>query len=470
MVKKIVWLLMCVILVISASAFRVSTETIKDTIALDELAEFSITITNDDVSPHDFRFVKLDYPYWDIYTKPLQNPLIITVPGSSSVTTKVYVDPLQLTEGVTDVNLKIQAVVSKDSKIVPLRVTVVEGSIPGGYVPTVLVNAVIPTKIDPRMDIKAQIHVDNQNILDYENLRIQLQSNTFSKQVNISLGPKEKKDFEILLRIDPKTPPQQDTVTLTALRNSQIVDGPKTTDIEIIPYTDITETAVPHSSFLKTKKDITFSNEGNAVFTGLVKTPTTTLKNLFTLANPRSKTVTEDGIKYIAWEVSIEPGQEFSVVVSENYMILLVLIILGLISLIAYQAYKSPIGIFKQADNLERSDGGITGGRVVILVKNKGAAPLKDIVITDRVPNIANVEKEVSLGTLQPSKLLKHEDKGSLIKWIIDDLDAGEERVITYRVKSVLPILGELNLPATIAHFSVKNAHKTAKSNSLTIS
>ena len=68
------------------------------------------------------------------------------------------------------------------------------------------------------------------------------------------------------------------------------------------------------------------------------------------------------------------------------------------------------------------------------------------IEIVDKIPNIADLEKGLSIGTLHPTKILKHERKGTIIKWLIEQLDAGDERVISYKIKSHLSILGEFRL------------------------
>jgi hypothetical protein len=50
---------------------------------------------------------------------------------------------------------------------------------------------------------------------------------------------------------------------------------------------------------------------------------------------------------------------------------------------------------------------------------------------------------------MQPDKILMHKTKGTVVKWRIDELDAGEERIIKYDMKSKLNILGSFTLPST---------------------
>ena len=58
-----------------------------------------------------------------------------------------------------------------------------------------------------------------------------------------------------------------------------------------------------------------------------------------------------------------------------------------------------------------------------------------------------DIKKEFAEGTLKPSRILQHHKKGLIVKWNIASLDAFEERIISYKIKSKLSILGTLTLP-----------------------
>jgi len=69
------------------------------------------------------------------------------------------------------------------------------------------------------------------------------------------------------------------------------------------------------------------------------------------------------------------------------------------------------------------------------------------VKIVDVVPSIAEVRKEFAEGTLKPSSILKHSSKGTILKWDIPELAPGEERLISYDIKSKLSIIGSFSLP-----------------------
>ena len=82
---------------------------------------------------------------------------------------------------------------------------------------------------------------------------------------------------------------------------------------------------------------------------------------------------------------------------------------------------------------------------------------------------IAHVEKELSIGSMQPHAILQHPKRGVMIKWNIEALEAGDERVLSYKMISRLPILGEFNLPSATARAKVGNRVVISNSNRVSI-
>ena len=59
--------------------------------------------------------------------------------------------------------------------------------------------------------------------------------------------------------------------------------------------------------------------------------------------------------------------------------------------------------------------------------------------------------------------------KGVMIKWNIETLEAGDERVLSYKMKSRLSILGEFNLPAATARTKIGNKVIISNSNRVSV-
>jgi hypothetical protein len=95
---------------------------------------------------------------------------------------------------------------------------------------------------------------------------------------------------------------------------------------------------------------------------------------------------------------------------------------------------------------------------------------LKDIKIIDIVPTIADIKKEFPEGTLKPSAILKHSSKGILLKWEIPELAPGEERLISYDIRTKLSILGSFTLPRAKVKYIKDGKESVVISNSTGVS
>ena len=63
-----------------------------------------------------------------------------------------------------------------------------------------------------------------------------------------------------------------------------------------------------------------------------------------------------------------------------------------------------------------------------------------------------------------------HTTKGTVMKWNIDELVPGEDRLITYKVKSKLSIIGNFRLPRSKVVFKRKGRDVHVYSNNLGVS
>lgn len=67
--------------------------------------------------------------------------------------------------------------------------------------------------------------------------------------------------------------------------------------------------------------------------------------------------------------------------------------------------------------------------------------------------------------TLRPVNIVKHDRKGTIVKWSIEKMAPGEQRIITYKIKSKLSILGGVTLPVAVAKFDAAGRKRTTSSN-----
>ena len=269
--------------------------------------------------------------------------------------------------------------------------------------------------------------------------------------------------------INPQTPPQEDTLVVKVISNNKTLDT-KVAGIEVIEHKEASKDEKTKKGFLKTEQHITLTNVGNVIYTEGLKVESPFVQTLFTSSKPKGKFVKEDGKRYLVIPVEVGIGESLTIIITENYITLLIIAVLVAMIILVYYIVRSPLTIKKTASNIYLKEGGVSELKVILHVSNRGKSKLREIEIIDRIPNIVDLEKGLTIGTLHPTKILKHEKKGTIIKWFIDELDAGDERVISYKIKSHLSILGEFNLSAAIGKFKFKGKETITHSNSLGIS
>lgn len=453
-----------------AASFEVKVVPVLDKIVVNEVAEFDIVVQNNLETDEEFTIKKAGYPFWDMYTKPLQNPITLKVPALSYSTIRLFVDPLYITSVDTytlDAGI-VQGTTGEEQKV-PITVGIKSTDpLIGGYIPTVLTSTSIePDKIDPREEFKIRVMLNNQNVLDYTNLTIRLESNLFSEELHVALGPKEEKIVEIVKKIDDMTSPQEDRLVVAVFKDQRMIVSPIVNNFEIKEYLHQEELAEEHS-FLKIRQGIKVASN-NPNYKGAVKIGTTSLKSLLTASSPRAELVSENGKQYLVWDVNLDKDKNMSIYITKNYRPIVVIAILAAAAVVLYFLFRSPIVVRKGIANIGMIEGGVSEAKVVVRVKNRSSAQITGIEVMDNLPHIAHVEKELSIGSMQPHAVLIHPKRGVMIRWAIEALEPGDERVLSYRMKSRLSILGEFNLPAATARAKIGNKVVISNSNRISV-
>ncbi len=453
-----------------AASFDAKVAAIKDKIVVDEVAEFDVVIQNNLATDEEFTIKKAGYPFWDMYTRPLQSPITLRVPAQSSGSIRLFVAPLHITS-VDTYTLDTAVILQRTGEEQKAPVTVgIKSTEPliGGYIPTVLASVSLSQKkIDPRNEFIIKIALNNQNVINYTNLTLKLESNLLKDEAYFALGPKEEKTSEIRKKFDDMTAPQQDKLTIAVFKDDRLIVNPIVNEFEIIEYVSA-EDLPKEQSFLKIRKGIKVLSN-NPDYKGTLKIETTPIKNFFLTTYPRAETAKENGMYYLSWQVKVGKDKTMGVYTTENYRPLVVIFVLAIAAIIMYFLFRSPIVVRKIIANIGMSEGGISEAKVVVRVKNRSPNQITGIEVLDHVPHIAHVEKELSIGSMQPHAILQHPKRGLIIKWNVETLEPGDERVLSYKMKSRLAILGEFNLPAATARTKIGNKVIISNSNRVSI-
>lgn len=456
-----------------AGDFHISVESIEDRIYKNESASFNVTIENNLDTEQTFKFSS--DVLWDLMSNPLSDYFSgMVIPAQSSDSTILQlIPPNRISAGPKKLPIiaTMQSTGTTDSEDVTIYIKST-GLEMQDYLPFVITTMLVdPIKIDPRGKFIVKVNLKNTNILDLEEVTIDLTttSGLIHKKRIVPLGPLEEKTETFIITLSPVTDPRED-VLIATVSTGDVVFSPDKENIEIVSYSAFVDTPIIQKGFLKTKTKVVILNDGNTQGSKLYKIPTNWFRSLFTITEPKTKLLTEEGKDYLVWELVLEPSQKIEVGYIENYRSLFGLGIILLIIVIIYFLTRSSVIIKKKAEVLEIQEGGISKIKITLNIKNRTKSKNENIRVIEKIPNIANLVKEEYLGTLKPTKVLTHDVKGTLLKWNIDILEGFEERMITYKIKSKLSILGTLKLsPAVIKFKSAKGRIFISHSNSSTL-
>ena len=285
-------------------------------------------------------------------------------------------------------------------------------------------------RIIPRLDIKG------------ENL-----VKTFDESLD-SIGAKSSIDVSKSLVLDKYAAPGSYVVeaelrdTSNQLRHSKSVNFNVNTIAQ--PPTEYTKKSSSYN-ILFSSVSIKVKNEGNVELPSF-KVTESIPKFAQSLFDPDIEPTTTDSsnsrVVYTWFVTALAPGGQYTVAYKID--IWRIWLTLGLIAGVGYVAYrwlsKPRIG------KLTRHEGEITRGKEILVlleVKNRALHEIKDVEIIDVVPQISRVVDRFD--TLRPKA--KRVVGGTELRWYFGSMKPGEERVVTYRIRPVVDIIGHLNLP-----------------------
>lgn len=461
-------------LVPSVSAeFNTSYEATKNIITVDDTAVFSISVQNYANENDSFKITVHD-DFWSVSTSPIyvyQTQFGLEISKKSTDTFQLFLKPLStLTPGIYTVPYFIE---SKNTKEIINRTLYViirpAGKFFGEYAPALRANLEINNNglIDPRNPAVLSVKLENLNPLNYSELVIDLTSDLFSRQIKTSLYPLEQKTETIEIQLDPVQPPRRETVVATIRWGPEVLKTVKKS-LEIISYSELILSESEKSGFLKKVEKRVYTNVGNVERKEKVFVEVSGFNKVFSKTNPEAKVEKKDNKIFLTWEMDLNPQERYEITIRYNYRLPFFLLLAVVIGVVLYFYFRSPVLIRKEGEIVQVTSGGITEVKILLYIRNRSKHQVSKIKVMDKIPNIADVKDEFIVGTMKPVKIVRHDKKGTLMEWEIPLLDAFEERIISYKIKSKLSIVGFFNLPPAIVKFrDEKQRERVAVSNKL---
>ncbi len=440
---------------VAAQDFDVEQREIDRNFQTGKQAVFELDITNNG-EDDTFRFSTVDV-LWNIQSQPLFHYFSgIDIAAGETETVRLLLNPsTPPPPGLYEVKITVRSEETDATQIVPI-VVFVRSDAPAlrDYLAAVTRIVEIPPEIDPRDANQVKINLENRNPKIIDEMEIILSSNLINGVIKTDLQSLQQKTVVADIELDPLTPPQEDTLVVTLVFENKTLQPIIKEKFEIVAYGGVEPVNVKKRNiFFKLVDETTFVNDGNAPASATIEKKINFLTKLFTSSStPGSYTITREEGSYLAWDVELDPQEELVHIVSTDYRPVIFVIIVAILAYIAYILLRSPVIVRKEATVVGFRENGISELKVLIHIKNRSNRSFERITVSDRLPHIADVHEDIEVGTLKPTKIHQG-NRGTIVTWNIENLDKLEERVLSYRMRSKLSILGGFTLPIASVKF-----------------
>lgn len=251
------------------------------------------------------------------------------------------------------------------------------------------------------------------------------------------LNPMESRTIQRIISLPPGAEAGKYSLGVSAFYNKKIFNQ-KTQEFDVISIPVISKDYSEGVVFIGREKSIEVTNYGNAVSNEIeVEESIGGLEEyfFFQVRGPQS-----DVSKGTAtWSIdSLAPGKTVKITYQINYLPLLIIIAISLLSLWFVLFNVRVIEVRKSV--LKKSDDDIS---VSIEIKNMTGKELDSVILKDTIPLIFRVKSFVGLPPVR-----KRDEQGFALIWRIKKLKPAEERVFSYKIVPVIKVAGSMKLPA----------------------
>ncbi len=330
------------------------------------------------------------------------------------------------------------------------------------------IKADLSKNIVPGQVIPFDVTFKNRGNKELENLDVYVASSVFNDRKKLSLGPYESMKTSFNFDISSVTLPGEYSMSIRAYQGESL-KGIADFSFTIVKNPNIIEEDVVEKKILKTSTILNRENKGNTLIEIRARHPVSFLKRIFTSTEPDAKIMKFSDGKFYVWDLRLEPGDKKIMTVTTNYRIIPALILLLFIGFLALHYFKGKnITINKTLFRMKDEKNNVTELKILLHIKNNTDKDIYNLKVIDLLPNLIIPTSEFA--TLKPERIQKG-NNGIRIIWNIPKLEKNEERVISYKVHSRLPIVGEVELPsASIQYRPTPNKVLNIQSNKLVFS
>ncbi len=445
-------LFFCILFTVSVfGKLDVTADVLDNSFYPDEYATYKLTIHNTDSFEKVIQIYSTDIQYYSEL-----EPFLTNIGPNETLVTELRLIPSAWADlGPKSVNVMVESS-ANDEKIsmqVPLYLKSYD-QVEKQYTPSVEMKVDFPEIVDPRQEIPISLYFRNRNKLDITEMYLEINSQAFKEAKILAIEPMSERTEIVNYKIDLLTPPQEDKLEISIRVNNQTINRERFT-YKIISYSDYVTKQDSVEELFKKTTEYVITNNGNVKSTAPYVLPVSLLKKFFVGSSiPASRYDLKK--QTLEWDLSLEPMKETKLELVENYRPVIYMILFGIIITMVYFIYRSPVTIRKEALIVGSSKEGISQLKVLLHIRNRSQDLVEHITITDLIPSIVELVQDSYIGTLAPSKVVRNDIKGTIIKWDLDALEPFEERIISYRLNAKITIVGGLKLPPAKVKFESK--------------
>ena len=262
-----------------------------------------------------------------------------------------------------------------------------------------------------------------------------------NKTETVTLESLSSRVVRVPLLLPSDTPPQQDELHIIFSVNETVLQPVLREAYTIPQHTELfISNKDERSNFLQYTTVITYMNTGNVPTPHNVTLPSHFFESIFTRTNAEHSYTTRDGQRMLIATFSIPPGESKELKIIKDYRPPVIASIVILILLALYFFFKGAIKVNKQATILSYREGGISEIKITLHILNKTNKEFNQVQIKDILPSLAQLSKD-GMGILKPTEV-QHLKRGTKLSWNLHKLEPKDERIITYKIRTRLTILG----------------------------
>ncbi len=386
-------------------------------------AKIYVTVTNDDEESHIYTITLLSSRYkWF----SLKDSTLIIPPHSSKSTVILFHPPESAGESV----YRCKIIVRRDDGERAVKLAAVKVVQKKELVISDL--SLSCTLCNPGEKVTAYIEVSNT--APRRKIEVVFRFNGIEKKSKIIVEELSKRSIKASFQLDKLQAPGEYTVTAEVYENNKLL-AKRTAKFTVKKIKNIKIERNVSSDFFFKRVTITVKNLGNAKEVVYVNASSSGMWYIY--QGPKCEK--KNGM-YV-WEVELSPEESKVIKYEEFFWLPVALIVVALVGILLFLLlYPRGVKIKKYVIQKKLLKEGET---ISVSIEIKASKNLKGIRVIDFIPPSFELVK--SFETIKPIR--KEKEEGIELVWKLRNMRAGEERVLHYKLRARISVIGSMKLP-----------------------